>query len=77
MKISIKDFFCKSGQIRSFLWIWSHELKKTWMENVILCTVVIKLSLNLHQMKLLKRWSMYRAKREDVPRQTKKLMSIR
>ena len=33
MKFSIKDFFTKCGQIRSFLSIWSHLLKKSIMEN--------------------------------------------
>ena len=33
MKFSIKDFFSKCDQIRSFLWIWSHLLKKSLMEN--------------------------------------------
>ena len=34
MKFSIKDFFSKCDQIRSFLWIWSHLLKKSLMENI-------------------------------------------
>ena len=29
MKFSITDFFSKFDQIRSFLWIWSHLLKKS------------------------------------------------
>ena len=29
----------KCDQIRSFLWIWSHLLKKSQMENFIVCTV--------------------------------------
>ena len=33
MRFSIKDFFSKYDQIRSFLWIWSHLLKKSLMEN--------------------------------------------
>ena len=33
MKFSIKDFFSKCDQIRSFLRIWSHLLKKSFMEN--------------------------------------------
>ena len=37
MKVSIKDFFSKCDQIRSFLWIWSHLLKKSVMENFIFC----------------------------------------
>ena len=39
MKFSIKDFFCKYDQIRSFLLIWSHLLKKSLMENFVLCEV--------------------------------------
>ena len=41
MKFSIKDFFSKYDQIRSFLRIWSHFLKKSLMENLILCAVLI------------------------------------
>ena len=37
MKFSIKDFFSKSDQIRSFLRIWSHLLKISLMENFIFC----------------------------------------
>ena len=39
MKFSIKDFFSKCDQIRGFLWIWSHLLKKLLMENFIFCSV--------------------------------------
>ena len=39
MKMSIKDFFSKCDQIRSFLQIWSHLLKKSLMENLIFCAV--------------------------------------
>ena len=35
MKFSIKDFFSKCDQIRSFLGIWSNLLKKSLMENLI------------------------------------------
>ena len=35
MKVSNKDFFSKCDQIRSFLRIWSHLLKKYLMENFI------------------------------------------
>ena len=35
MKFSIKGFFSKCNQIRSFLRIWSHLLKKSLMENFI------------------------------------------
>ena len=39
MKFSIKDFFSKCDQIRSFLRIWSHLLKKSLMEYFIFCAV--------------------------------------
>ena len=39
MKFSIKDFFSKCDQIRRKLRIWSHLLKKSWMENFIFCGV--------------------------------------
>ena len=39
MKFSIKDFFSKCDQIRSFLRIWSHLLKQSLMENFIFCAV--------------------------------------
>ena len=35
MKLSIKDFFSKCDQIRSFQRVWSHLLKKSLMENFI------------------------------------------
>ena len=41
MKFSIKDFFRKCGQIRSFLRNFSHFLKKSLMENFIFCVVLI------------------------------------
>ena len=40
MKFSIEDFFSKYDQIRSFLRIWSHLLKKYLMENFIFCAVI-------------------------------------
>ena len=36
MKFSIKDFFSKWDQIRSFLWSWSRLLKKSLMETSFL-----------------------------------------
>ena len=42
MKFSIKDIFSKCNQIRSFLWIWSHLLKKSLMGNFIFCAVMIQ-----------------------------------
>ena len=44
MKFSIKDFSSKCGQIRSFLQIRSHLLKKSLMKNFIFCPVMIKQS---------------------------------
>ena len=35
IKFSIKDFFSICDQIRSFLRIWSHLLKKSLIENII------------------------------------------
>ena len=40
MKFSIKDFFSKCDQIRGKLWIWSHSLKKSLMENFIFYAVI-------------------------------------
>ena len=39
MKFSIKDFFSKCDEIRSFLQIWLNLLKKSLMENFIFCEV--------------------------------------
>ena len=41
MKFSIMDFFSKCDQVCSFLWIWSHFLKKSLMENFIFCAVSV------------------------------------
>ena len=41
MKFSIKDFFSKCDQIRSFLRIWSRLLKKSIMENFIFCEMKV------------------------------------
>ena len=40
MKFSIKDFFSKCDQICWKLWIWSHLLKKSLIENFIFCAVI-------------------------------------
>ena len=40
MKFFIKDFFSKCDQIQRKLWIWSHLLKKSLMENLIFCALV-------------------------------------
>ena len=41
MKFSIKDCFSKCSQIRIFLRIWSHLLKKSLMEDFIFCAVTL------------------------------------
>ena len=40
MKFTIIDFFSKCDQIRIFLRIWPHFLKKSIMENFIFCAVL-------------------------------------
>ena len=40
MRFSTKDFFSKCDQIRSFLRIWSHLLKKSLMKDFIFCAVI-------------------------------------
>ena len=40
MKFSMKDFFSKCDEIRSFMWMWSHLLKKSLRENFIFCAVI-------------------------------------
>ena len=42
MKVAIKDFFSKCDHICSFLRIWSHLLKKSFMENLIFCAVFVE-----------------------------------
>ena len=44
MKFSIKNFFSKFDQTRSFLRIWSHLLKKSLMKNFIFCAVMVQWS---------------------------------
>ena len=51
MKFSITDIFSKCDQIRSFLRIWSHLLKKPVMENFIFCAV------NIPGQRLVNSWS--------------------
>ena len=41
MKSFIKNFFIKYHQIRSFVRIWLHLLKKSLMENFIFCVVFL------------------------------------
>ena len=40
VKLSLKDFFSKCDQIRSFLQICSHILAKSLVKNFIFCVVV-------------------------------------
>ena len=44
MKLSIKDFFSKYDQIRSFLRIWSQLWKKSWTGNFVFCAVSLEAS---------------------------------
>ena len=39
MKFFIQDFFSKCDQIRTFVGIWSHLLRKSLMKNFIFCAV--------------------------------------
>ena len=39
MKFSMKNFFSKCEQIRRKLRMWSHLLKKSLMQNLIICAV--------------------------------------
>ena len=41
MNFSIKYFFSKCDQIGRKLWIWSHLLKKSLMENFIFCALIL------------------------------------
>ena len=52
MKLSIKDFFSKCDQIRSFLRIWSHLLKTSLTENFIFLCSDICLGMENQQMLL-------------------------
>ena len=45
MKFSMKGFFSEYDEILRNLRIWSHLLKKSFMENFIFCTVAISLIL--------------------------------
>ena len=47
MKFSVKGFFSKCDQMRSFLQIWSHLLKKSLMKNFIFLTVDVDLIISL------------------------------
>ena len=49
LKFSIKDFFSKWDQIRSFPWIWSHLLMKSLMKNFFFCAVFVKKTPKRHK----------------------------
>ena len=40
-----KDFFTKCDQIRTFLWVWSHLLKKSSQKTSFLCSAVSNLEI--------------------------------
>ena len=42
MKFSFDNFFSKYDQIRNFLRIWSHLLKKPLRENFIFCAMILE-----------------------------------
>ena len=46
-KFSMKDFFNKCDEIRKFLRIWSHLLKKSLIENFIFCAVHLSQKLSI------------------------------
>ena len=56
MKFSVKDFFSKCDQMRSFLRIWSLLLKKSLMENFIFCAVLAILDPPLCALSFLYHW---------------------
>ena len=53
INFSNKDFLSKCDQIRSFLRVWSHLLKKSIMENFIFC-VVMRTSFSILEKKIRK-----------------------
>ena len=60
MRFHIKYFFGKCAQIRSFLRIRSHLLKKSLMENFIFCEVIFScpkiVTVNFGTIKILNKW---------------------
>ena len=65
---SIKDFFSKRDQIRSFLRIWSHLLKKTLMEKFIFCILTRKISRSVLFLQVIKmkNWPKTRSRCPEV-----------
>ena len=52
MKFFIKDFFSKCDQIRSFLRIWSHLLKKSLMKTSFFVQSITEIHLGIFQISL-------------------------
>ena len=57
MKFSIKDFFSKRDQIRSFLQIWSHLLKKSFIDLSFIFYAVFRL---LTWEEFFQKWNLHR-----------------
>ena len=57
-KFSINDLFSKCDQIRSFLRLWSHLPKKSFMENLIFCTSVNSARVIIGSARLIKKFLM-------------------
>ena len=53
MIFSIKDFLSICDQIRSFLHIWLHLMKKSFMENLIFCAALTGLTLFREKRKII------------------------
>ena len=80
MKFSIKGFFSKCDQIRSFLRIWSHLLKKSLIENFILCAVKksIKQKVKAYQINLnLKQFQMLSSTLRYFPRINRRIFMLK
>ena len=80
MKFSIKGFFSKCDQIRSFLRIWSHLLKKSLIENFILCAVKksIKQEVKAYQINLnLKQFQMLSSTLRYFPRINRRIFMLK
>ena len=54
MKFSIKNFFSKCDQIRSYLWIWPHLLNKSLMENFVFVKCFLQQGIVKKSKKLMK-----------------------
>ena len=60
VKFSIEDFFSKCDQIRRNLWIYSHWLKKSLMENFILVQcLLLQVSSNFASESIEIKWKFY------------------